>query len=1034
MNNIIIKTYEEVLPMENPFFVDIIKRYITSGNTQINQVGVGTARIYQLTPTTVVKQIELCRVPTSTLCRLVKTNNLIYESTSLIRLQYINQILAPDFIIEILIMKKMRQLMIDNCIFGAVEIVNHGLDFTDVNPSVYIEMESLNNNLGFTNTSDETFIAFNLFMVMSNLVLMQHYMRFTHYDLHWGNIMKKNITRGAANCMKYLDLDKIWGFNITEWLVIGDFGTSIFSEMDGQTRKQYINMTNNNQTRKIWTEFNQYFDGLTILKATELLFQGGWNIQTNIPNIINCFVKPGNQIGSYFIDMGRNFYRPEIDLISVGSVGLYTPHEVMLNLYNGILRNSRYNNIFIKCPRPVLGEIIGTGVNCRPIRILPILRQNEIFDFPFVITPKRNYFMDYKNGREEQIIECSVIREIHMERIFSFSLCIKPGYFEQIIRIFYDSTYQLCNYTNDSCYGSFYYKYVMNQINNCISLIMNTGITPGSPGATLNQWGDFGVLNYIDKCVLDLPMMLVSQISANICLPWNKNTNTPDDSFNTPAGRTESETYMVTNIANANHFRNFLNSKGYGTIREYFIFRLNTDLPNNQKHRYGLYEYSLPAHLTKQVDINGLMHSYSTGLLGSIVRFFALQDPRFEIVLFRDAHSTLPNRNYIYDRGWFNTWLTQNKKYWMYHGAFYNPPHFSGVKSGFAAAWGCRRLPESTSQSIFTPIRYGEIFGFTTEDNELFYKQTTYGVDERLLYRLYKDPNLVGDSYLVGIAHFMYLFRGQENPRNYKILKEQGVGDPGVYVGGDETQLEVNKFSQGNLQNKKILSEIFISNNLRAKILAAGCIIIYTGTSPDIYQTDIVGMIVNNVNEQQNLKSQIRIAAEARGIKIFDQITAEQYFFKEEPWICRPFGFIMPSNGFYTDLKCICIETAKVASVINNVTLNTITMGQFFDYLEVNLGRDANVSGISQGDYFMLHLQQMLPPRWNIWDYLFGMKDTDAQSFGFETKIRGNSCTINKRLWIGNLFNFDRYIETDGVDTDPGFIPLPDGYPFSANE
>jgi hypothetical protein len=1030
MNNIIIKTYQEVVPINNLFFVQAIKRYIVAGNPQINQLG--TAKIYRLTPTTVVKQIELCRVRTSTLCRLVKTNNLVYEYSSLIGAQDIIQILAPDFIIEILIMEKMRKLMIDNCIFGSVEIKNHGLDLTDINPSVYIEMEYLNNNLGFTNTSDEKFIAFNLFMVMSNLVLMQHYMRFTHYDLHWGNIMKKNITRGAANCMKYLDLDKIWGFNVTEWLVIGDFGTSIFSEMEGQIRKQYINITNNNRARKSWTEFNQYFDGLTILKATELLFQQGWNIQTNIPNIIDCFVKPGFQIDSYFDSMQRVSYKPNIYSISTAPHGLYTPHDVMLNLYNNILRNSRYNNIFIECPKLVVGEIIGTGTTCTPVPILPILRQQDIFDFPFVITPTRDYFMDYKNGAPLQNIQCSVIREIHMQRIFSFSLCIKPDYFRQIMKIFYDSTYQLCPYNTDSCYGQFYYKYVMRQINDCISLIMNTEITPASPGDGIDQWNDFGVLNFVDKRVLDLPMLLLSTTSPNICIPWNKNTNIPDENFITEAGRTESQNYMDANNANPDHFTDFLNAKEYGTIRDYFIYRLNTDLPDNQKHRYGLYEYSLPPHLTKQININGVIHNYSTGLLGSIVRFFALQDPRFEIVLFRDAHSTLPNRNYIYDRGWFNTWLTQNKKYWIYHGAFYNPPHFSGVKSGFAAAWGCRRSNDSLS--IFTPGKYGEIFGFTNEDDDLFYKQTTYGVDERLLYRLYKDPNLVRDSYLVGIAHFIYLFKGQENPRNYKILKEQGIGDPGVYVGGDETQLEVNKFSQGNLQNKKIISEIYISQNLQQKIVGAGCQIIYTGALPDIYQKGIVGMIVQNLDEPQNLKNPTRIAAEARGIKIFDQITAEQYFFKEEPWICRPFGFFMFSNAFYTDLKCICIETAKVASVINNVTLRTITMGQFFNYLEANLARNANVNGISPGDYFMLHLQQMLPPRWNIWDYLFNMKDTDSQLFSYETQLQGNSCVINKRLWIGNLFNFDEYVRKEGDAADPGFITLPQGYPFSAGE
>jgi hypothetical protein len=83
----------------------------------------------------------------------------------------------------------------------------------------------------------------------------------------------------------------------------------------------------------------------------------------------------------------------------------------------------------------------------------------------------------------------------------------------------------------------------------------------------------------------------------------------------------------------------------------------------------------------------------------------------------------------------------------------------------------------------------------------------------------------------------------------------------------------------------------------------------------------------------------------------------------------------------------------------------------------------------------MLHLQQMLPPRWNIWSYLFLMVNTDTESFvqNADITINSNQCAINKRLWIGNLFKFDQYIKDKGAN-DPGFITLPKDYPFSADE
>ena len=79
----------------------------------------------------------------------------------------------------------------------------------------------------------------------------------------------------------------------------------------------------------------------------------------------------------------------------------------------------------------------------------------------------------------------------------------------------------------------------------------------------------------------------------------------------------------------------------------------------------------------------------------------------------------------------------------------------------------------------------------------------------------------------------------------------------------------------------------------------------------------------------------------------------------------------------------------------------------------------------------------MLPPRWHILDYLFTMCDEDIDSKQFDQYLESvvgdqinlsTICNINKSLWTGDDFNFDKYFFGKGGKI-PDQIKLPKDYP-----
>lgn len=177
---------------------------------------------------------------------------------------------------------------------------------------------------------------------------------------------------------------------------------------------------------------------------------------------------------------------------------------------------------------------------------------------------------------------------------------------------------------------------------------------------------------------------------------------------------------------------------------------------------------------------------------GSIVRFVPLVTGEFDVVIFRDAHSTIPNPNNKYDRNWYETWYNLSgdefKKYWLYQMITYNPAHAKGEKVPFAATWSARA--ELTKDGELLPIMSPELwngyFGDPDKDPGVYFPDFDtnqdveqlapgqYGIDERIFSQLIYETEFLENSYIVGMTWLAFLFNSEANPRQFSQYSDEG--------------------------------------------------------------------------------------------------------------------------------------------------------------------------------------------------------------------------------------------------------------------
>jgi len=182
------------------------------------------------------------------------------------------------------------------------------------------------------------------------------------------------------------------------------------------------------------------------------------------------------------------------------------------------------------------------------------------------------------------------------------------------------------------------------------------------------------------------------------------------------------------------------------------------------KNRYACFQYKCDRFTNTDT---GRHYNY----FGSLVRFTALIMPELDVVIFRDAHSTMPNPNNSIDSVWRDHWLSAtDKKFWIYNMVNYNPLHTLGERTMFAASWGARKI--KGERTIFSEDLWNESFGYLKSvDQNNFFTKATHGVDERIMLLLTRNQRFLDDSYIVGITWLFWLFFPQHNPRTLSRYK-----------------------------------------------------------------------------------------------------------------------------------------------------------------------------------------------------------------------------------------------------------------------
>jgi len=810
---------------------------------------------------------------------------------------------------------------------------------------------------------------------------------------------------------------------------------------------------------QIWTEFNYYFDGLTLLKAFDLYALNN-NIQTGpiltypiFQPLVACFMRDPTRAHEYFKDSNDVWaYRPNIHSLSGDVPNLYKPREIIQNLLETFhQQGGGFENIHPTCPIVKL-----TTITLNSIPIDPIIH-DRIPTLSF--TKEKCYFMDFgavqpkvpdSNDCATRIpngihnINILPIREVYMDNIFSFSLFIAPRYVKDIFRWFYDE-----NFIHKGSDGqffkerpdAFYTWYLRNQLEESILLITDKVKGGGDP-VIQNQWTDFGCLMSVDEYVLKLPMLV----------DYGNDTLVPCSLQNfTPINVTAQFRKQLSKRARQVNMETLLKENDLATVQDYILWSIDTRLSNTERHRFGLYRYRLPQQFIKEVTIPVIDQATnrivelnanppilnSTGMLGSVIRFTVLQDPQFNCVLFRDAHSTMPNRNYKYDRSWYNTWrINTGYRIWTYQSAFYNPPHADGQKAPFAAVWGvCKRHPDS--YSLFTDEEYRDIFGFQNEDAKLFYGRTSYGVDERLMYRITNKPIWNNSTYFVGVTHLLYLVSGQDNPRSYRIFKNRDSGtmnpDEMVNFQDNKNMIKLPDIIDGNV--------VTVVDNLSQADRNLLQDLNFTISKTNIIDASINVVIVNNKDDNsqiiQDTNTYNRLNPNKIPISSISEI--KNTYVTGENYICRKMDFILSSKAMYTDMRCIFLMAIQqFASELGKRPID-ITVNEYFNKLD-----DYLLNKVAT-NLFTSNLIKMLPPRWNLWNFLFTSNgnnppyfyDNNTMLSQFELPFNWgtdffnleNICNINRLFWIGNNFNYDMYFTPQNVPLPP-VITQPPGYPY----
>lgn len=230
----------------------------------------------------------------------------------------------------------------------------------------------------------------------------------------------------------------------------------------------------------------------------------------------------------------------------------------------------------------------------------------------------------------------------------------------------------------------------------------------------------------------------------------------------------------------------YINDEKFYVRNDRTIATFFQDELKNYKNRYAFFQYKCDRFLNPDT---GRHYNY----FGSLIRFTALIIPELDVVIFRDAHSTMPNPKNSIDSVWRDHWLfATEKKFWIYNMVNYNPFHTLGERTMLAASWGARKI--EGEKTIFSIDLWNSSFGYIDKINQNdFFMKPTHGIDERILLFLTRNQEFLDNSYIIGVTWLFWLFFPQHNPRSLSRYE----GDK-----QDSDGIELTKINDIQMNNK----------------------------------------------------------------------------------------------------------------------------------------------------------------------------------------------------------------------------------------
>ncbi len=344
-----VKEFTDLIP-DNPEMLDYIKRHIDS----LEYLGKGeVGQIYLVSGETILKEVHICEKSTNKMCKLLEEGSVILTipaNSNGIGIHIMPNYLS-EFYVGLLLAELGEQYGLFPKIYGQI------LDKSSPTKTMYILMEKLTPlEINFNTTR----YIIDMIVILISIHHAQRFLRFTHYDLHWGNVMKKYRERSDVTFHICTEQNKlaITLPNMDYLPYIIDFGESTISATKPTGRVDILPRVYKSEFIDV-PVFDPYFDPLTLLgnlinklcimlkiKTFEqytIYFTANANYLDGLDNLIHCFFDRSLKLYDifnnyyYFIkfDNFQEVYKPNIRNIhrdSRNKLVVFTPYDIILNL------------------------------------------------------------------------------------------------------------------------------------------------------------------------------------------------------------------------------------------------------------------------------------------------------------------------------------------------------------------------------------------------------------------------------------------------------------------------------------------------------------------------------------------------------------------------------------------------------------------------------------------------------------------------------------------------------------------------------